>query len=390
LGLNCISMNVSRVVGPGVAGAILGAFGSCEVFVLNTVLAATAFVTILRWQSTPKTSTLPGERFVGAMRVGWQHVMQSPRMKNVLVRIFFFFLHSSALLALLPLVARHIHGAGPATYTVMLACIGGGAVVAALYFPRWRERYDRNQFVLIGTLVHAAMSVIVVFAPNIWVALPAIVLLGMAWISTANSLTLAAQVALPNWVRARGMAIYQMALMGGAAMGSLLWGQVAELYSVSISVSAAAVLGPLLWLMTRRLSVEGGADPDFSPVRPSSVPHAAIDVGPDDGPVMVTVEYQIEPADAAGFAEVMRKTRRARLRQGALSWGLFKDTSAPGRYIEYFVDESWLEHQRRLERFSAADAGLRERRLAFHKGAGPPTVSRFVAEGLRRANRWPF
>ncbi len=390
MALNGISMNLSRVVGPVVAGAILAAVGAGAVFVLNVVLAATAFVTILRWRSTPKTSTLPGERFVGAMRVGWQHVMQSPRLRVVLMRIFFFFLHSSALLALLPLVARNIHGAGPATYTVMLACIGGGAVVAALYFPRWRVRYDRNQFVVIGTLVHAAMSVIVVYAPNIWVALPAIVVLGMAWISTANSLTLAAQVALPNWVRARGMSIYQMALMGGAAMGSLLWGQVAGQFSVRIAVVAAAAVGPLLWLLTRRLSVEGGEESDMTPVAPRSVPQTAIAVDPGDGPVMVTVEYQIDGADDDAFASLMRKTRRARLRQGALSWGLFRDTSAPGRYIEYFVDENWLEHQRRLERFSAADDGLRELRLALHKGSGPPTVNRFVAQGLRhgRGRLW--
>ena len=119
-----------------------------------------------------------------------------------------------------------------------------------------------------GTLVHAAMSVVVVFAPNIWIALPAIVVLGMAWISTANSLTLAAQVALPNWVRARGMAIYQMALMGGAAAGSLLWGQVAGPEQRAHRRHAAAVVGPLLWLLTRRLTVEGGADPDFSPAAP--------------------------------------------------------------------------------------------------------------------------
>ena len=78
----------------------------------------------------------------------------------------------------------------------------------------------------------------------------------------------------------------------------------------------------------------------------------------------------------------MQQTRRARLRQGALSWGLFRDAAAPGRYIEYFVDESWVEHQRRLERFTAADAGLRERRLAFHLGDEPPVVRRFVAETL--------
>ena len=386
MALNGISMNLSRVVGPVVAGAILAAVGSGAVFVLNFVLAATAFVTILRWKSTPRTSTLPGERFVGAMRVGWQHVMQSPRLRVVLLRIFFFFLHSSALLALLPLVARRIHGAGPATYTVMLACIGGGAVVAAMYFPRWRARFNRNQFVLFGTVVHAAMSVIVVYAPNIWVALPAIVVLGMAWISTANSLTLSAQMALPDWVRARGMSIYQMALMGGAAIGSLLWGQVAGWYDVSIAVTAAAVVGPTLWLLTRRLSVEGGEEPDFTPVPTRTAPHAAIPVAPDEGPVMVTLEYQIDPADEATFNDVMRETRRSRLRQGALSWGLFRDTAAPGRYIEYFVDENWLEHQRRLERFSAADAGLRERRLALHKGAEPPRVSRFVAENLSQAH----
>ena len=390
MALNGISMNLSRVVGPVVAGAILAAVGSGAVFVLNCVLAVLAFITIWLWRSEPRTSTLPGERFVGAMRIGWQHVMQSPRLRVVLLRIFFFFLHSSALLALLPLVARNIHGAGPATYTAMLACIGGGAVVAALYFPRWRERFDRNQFVIGGTMVHALMSVVVVFAPNVWVALPAIVVLGMAWISTANSLTLAAQVALPNWVRARGMAIYQMALMGGAAAGSLLWGQVAGWYGVPLAVAAAAVVGPLLWLLTRKLSVEGGSDPDFSPAALVSLPEVAIDVEPDDGPVMVTVEYQIDPAEAAAFAAVMRETRRARLRQGALSWGLFKDTSAPGRYIEYFVDESWLEHHRRLERISATDASLRDRRAAFHKGAEPPRVSRFVAEALKRANHWPW
>jgi MFS family permease len=389
MALNGISMNLSRVVGPVAAGAMISAVGSGAVFVLNVALAAGAFVTILRWRSTPRTSTLPGERFVGAMRVGWQHVMQSPRMKSVLVRIFFFFLHSSALLALLPLVARDLHGAGPGTYTLMLACIGGGAVIAALYFPRWRQRFNRDHFVVGGTLAHAAMSVVVVFAPNLWIALPAIMVLGMAWISTANSLTLAAQVALPNWVRARGMAVYQMALMGGAAAGSLLWGQVAGLSSVQIAVTAAAVVGPVLWLLTRRLTVEGGADPDFSPARPANLPQVDVQVEPDEGPVMVTVEYQIDPADAEAFAAVMQTTRRARLRQGALSWGLFRDTTAPGRYIEYFVDESWVEHLRRLERFTAADAGLRDKRLAFHRGEQPPEVRRFVAEGLHTAWHWP-
>ena len=385
LALNGVAMNMSRVIGPVLAGALLAGAGSAAVFALNAVLAIVAFVLILRWKSQRKVSALPGERFLGAMRVGLQHVAQSPRMRAVLIRIFLFFLQSTSLTALLPLVARGLHGGvgGAGTFALLLASMGGGAVAAALYLPRLRQNISRDQFVRAGTVVHALAAVTVAFAPTLWLAVPAMVVAGMAWISTANSLTLAAQMALPNWVRARGMAIYQVALMGGAAAGSYLWGQVAGLSSVRVAVIAAAAAGVLLWLLTRRLSVEGGTDPDFSPARSGAVPELAVPVAPDEGPVMVTIEYQIDPVQAEAFAEVMQKTRRARLQQGVLSWGLFRDATVRGRYIEYFVDETWIEHLRRLERFTAADAGLREQRLAFHRGSAPPKVTRFVAENLR-------
>ncbi len=380
LTLNGIAMNLSRVVGPVLAGALLAAFSPALVFVLNTLLAAGAFVLVLRWQSAPRTSALPGERFVGAMRVGLNFAMQSPRLKVILLRIFLFFLQSTALVALLPLVARSLHGGGAATFTVMLSCVGAGAIVAALYFPRWRRRFDRDQFVRAGTLLHALLSSLIVLLPEIWVALPAMVLIGMAWISVANSLTVAAQVAMPDWVRARGMSIYQMALMGGAAAGSLLWGLVAEFAGVRAAVLGAALFGVAVLLATRRLSVEGGLDIDFTPAPLGSVPEPAAAVGAEEGPVMVTLEYLIDPARAPDFAAVMQRTRRARLRQGALSWGLFRDVAVPGRYVEYFVDENWVEHQRRLERFTAFDAELRQERLAFHLGSEPPLLRRYVAD----------
>ncbi len=381
LALNGIAMNLSRVIGPVLAGALLAAISPAAVFVLNTLLAGVAFVLILRWKSTPRTSALPGERFLGAMRVGLNFAWQSPRLKVVLLRIFLFFLQSTGLVALLPLVAQGLHGGGAGTFTVMLSCLGAGAIVAALLFPRWRARWNRDRFVLTGTLVHAAVSVLIVTVPELWVALPAMVIAGMAWISVANSLVIAAQMAMPDWVRARGMSIYQMALMGGSAAGSLLWGQVAAWVGVNGAVIAAAAFGLLVVVLSRRLSVEGGADVDFSPAAPRSAPQPATAVGPDEGPVMVTLTYQIDPARADEFAEVMQRTRRARLRQGALSWGLFRDVAVPGRYVEYFVDENWLEHQRRLERFTAFDAGLREQRLAFHIGPEPPELRRYVSHG---------
>jgi quinol monooxygenase YgiN len=109
-------------------------------------------------------------------------------------------------------------------------------------------------------------------------------------------------------------------------------------------------------------------------------PEPAFPIAADEGPVMVTIEYQIDPSRAAAFAEVMQRTRRARLRQGALSWGLFRDVTVPGRYVEYFVDENWVEHQRRMERFTAFDAELRGKRLALHVGPEPPVLRRYVGD----------
>jgi quinol monooxygenase YgiN len=366
-----------------VAGALLASAGSAFVFALNALLSVMAFVLILRWRSQRKASTLPGERFLGAMRVGLQHVRQSARMHNVLVRIFLFFLQSAALNALLPLVARDTLGGGAGTFTLLLAAGGLGAIVAALTIHRFRGRAARDAVVRGGTLVHAAMAIAVVLAPTLWIAVPAMAVAGMAWIVTANTLTVAAQMALPNWVRARGMSIYQMALMGGSAAGAALWGQVAAMTSVPTSIVCAALAGPLILLATHRISVAGGEDEDHSPAQPAGgAPQPAVEPRPDEGPVLVTIEYQIDPARASGFAEVMKETRSARLRQGVLSWGLFRDPAQPGRYLEYYLDENWVEHVRRLERFTVSDVSLRERRLQFHVGTEPPKVMRYVGDSL--------
>ncbi len=380
LALNGVAMNLSRIIGPIVAGALLSTLGEMWVFGLNALLSLVAFSMILRWRSQQKAqSALPGERFIGAMRVGLQHVWQSPPMRLIWLRVFLFFTQTAALMALMPLLARQM-GGGAHLFTGMLACQGAGAITAVMLFPRWRARFSPAQFVLWGSLAHGGASLSVAFAPHPGVALVAMAVAGMAWISTANTLTVSAQLVLPGWVRARGMAIYQMGLMGGTAVGSALWGQVAGHSSLQVALVASTCMGlGVLWTFRHRPVQQGSAD-DVNPAKPQ-VPSAEVqDVQPEDGPVMVTVEYRIQPERAGDFTLLMQDTRRARLRQGALSWGLFRDVTQPGRFIEYFVDENWIEHQRRHERFTAADVDLRQQRLAFHLGPEPPLVQRYVAD----------
>src|SRR5256885_9422709 len=203
LALNGVAMNASHIIGPILAGAIIASAGSAYVFGLNALLSVGAAFVIHRWKREQKVSALPGERFVGAMRVGLQYVRQSSRMHAILLRVALFFLQSMALIGLLPLVARELHGGGAGTYTLLLASMGAGAIVAALFLPRLRASVSRDDLVVWGTVLQAAAMLVVSFAPNAWVASGAMVVAGGAWISAANSLTVSAQLALPDWVRAR-------------------------------------------------------------------------------------------------------------------------------------------------------------------------------------------
>jgi MFS family permease len=384
IALNGVAMNSSRVIGPVVAGVVIAAFGSQYVFLLNAVLSLTAGAVILRWRSEQKVSVLPGERFVGAMRVGFQYVAQSNSIRSVLLRVAVFFLQSTALLALLPLVAKHMPTGGAWAYTTLLASLGLGAVLAALWLPRLRVLMTRDRLMLYGTVIQAIAMVCVGFSPNPWAAVPFMMIAGAAWISVVNTLTVSSQLALPDWVRARGMAIYMMTMMGAASLSAAVWGQVAAHLEVQWTFVAAALTGVVVLFLTRRFILTREEDVDLTPARILTEPVAAFPIEHAKGPVMVTIEYQVDPARATEFMEVMLETRRERLRKGALSWGLFHDISEPARYLEYYLDDSWADHLRRFERFTAPDAELRERRQTFHVGSEAPRVSRYVAESMTR------
>ena len=173
------------------------------------------------------------------------------------------------------------------------------------------------------------------------------------------------------------MSIYQMAIMGGSAIGAVIWGKLAELTSVPTSLGVAAVSLVVATVATRHRTLEGSED--LTPTHPFQEPVPARPIDPRDGPVMVTIEYFIDPQRAADFDDVMAESRSARLRAGAVSWGLFEDLEHPGRYVEYFACDSWADYLRRFDRFTAADERLHAQRHALHIAEGPPRISRFLA-----------
>lgn len=196
-------------------------------------------------------------------------------------------------------------------------------------------------------------------------------------------MTVSAQLSLPDWARARGMSIFLMAFMAGTAAGAALWGSVASYAGVRNGLLTSSALALVLLAALRRWRLEDRTAEDDLMPRPTDIPVVTTSpVEPGSGPVVVTIEYLIDAQDERAFAEVMKETRRSRLRGGALSWGLMRDADDPHCYIEYFMDENWVEHQRRIDRLTAGDARLRQRRLALHKGMQPPRTTRFVGKNV--------
>jgi hypothetical protein len=121
------------------------------------------------------------------------------------------------------------------------------------------------------------------------------------------------------------------------------------------------------------------------------MPDPALDAPVDweRGPVMVEVEYRIDPVRTRDFQRAMRDVRRMRLRNGAVSWNLFQEAADQRRWFEVFVDETWLSHLRQHHRLTVEDRRIKELAESFHAGSGTPTIRHMIAHNpSKRRRRW--
>ena len=359
--LNSIAINASRAVGPAIAGVLVAAVGPWLVFVLNALSYVGILAALLSWRREHHKSTLPAERFLTAIRVGMRFVMHTRGLQVVLIRGSAFFVFAAATWSLFPLIVRQELGRGPEIYGLLLTCIGGGAVAGAVLLPRIRAKMSRDAVVAGASALYALAALALAHVQNIGLLSVAMLATGVAWISILSALQVAAQMTLPAWVRARGLAAFVVVFMGGMALGSILWGQVATRIGIPAALTTAA-LGMVVAIgLTWRFKLGHHEVLDFTPTLDWAAPVVAEVPEPDSGPVMVTIEYRVQATKRTEFVSEMQAVREMRRRNGAYFWELFHDSADPSRYIECFMDESWLEHLRQHERASVADAAIRQR-----------------------------
>lgn len=376
--LNSLGINIARAIGPAAGGFILAAFGAAVTYGSDVLSYVFVIAALLWWKRPAATDTGLQESFLGAFRAGMRYTRASRELHVVLLRAAAFFLLSSSVWALLPLVARQMLGGTAGFFGVLLGAVGGGAIVGALIMPRLRQRLDADGMVLLASVLTAAVMGSLVFAPPKWLAVLLLLVLGMGWIIALTTLNGVAQSILPNWVRGRGLAVYLTVFNGALAAGSLGWGLIAQEIGVAPALAVGAVGLLVVGLVFHRIRLPSG-ESDLQASNHWPEPLVAAPVAHDRGPVMVQVEYRVRQEDRAAFLDALKRLSLERRRDGAYAWGLHEHTADPERLLEWFLVESWAEHLRQHQRVSHADADLQDEAVRFHIGPGKPEVHHYLA-----------
>jgi len=378
--LGAVAFNVARAVGPALGGLLVAALGTGPVFLLNAASFLGVIFVLKRWRRPVEKSNLPPEHVIGAVRAGIRYVRHTQALRAVLVRAAVFILCASALWALLPLVARRDLGLNAAGYGVLLGCLGLGGVTGASLLPKVRQRFPTNAMIVGATLVFAAVMLVVAYEHNVIAVGAALFIGGTAWIALLSTFNVVAQTASAGWVRARVLSVYMLIFFGGWAVGSAVWGWIASRTTISTTLFIAAI-GLVLGLATGiRFKLRIKEDVDLTPF--AFWPEPKVQAGQDTrgGPVLVTVEYKIDPRNAQAFREVARLAGEIKRRDGAFYWNMFGDTADASRFVETFMVDSWAEHLRQHGRLTKSDQEVERKMQAFHVGASPPRISHFIGE----------
>jgi MFS family permease len=366
--LSGIEFNFARAVGPAAAGLLIAMAGVGAAFTLNAVSFLGVIVVIARWRRPVNNRTTPRETVRGATVAALRYVRYAQSLRGLMLRSGTTMFFASALLALLPSVAHSVSG-GSAGYGVLLGCFGAGAVVGAVVLPRARARFSTETVAVCGVVL-LGLSIITTSALHRMPFLSAVVLVaGAAWIVFISLMNALMQLLAPDWVRARVLAVFMLVFQGALAVGSAMWGAIADRGGLHIALVAAGI-GVLLSAALGRVASLPDTTADTSPWIHWRLPAVVSDAGPrpDAGPVLVMSQYIVSGESVRAFLDAMDAYARVRRRDGAYRWGVFRDVENAGSFVETFLVSSWAEHLRQHERSTQADREIEQRVLSLATG----------------------
>ena len=383
IALNGIGYNLTRAVGPALAGFLILLGGSSLAFSMYAVSILAVIGALFSWHRGRRFTGLPREHLVSAMRAGMRFVRNTPAIQAAMIRTASYSIPASAPWALLPLFVRRDLDLGPGMYGVILGMMGVGGVTSGMLLPMVRGKLSRGATVACCTLL-SCVGMAVVGVSNHWIPSAfGMLLFGLGWTSAFATIQAAAQLACPPWVRARALSIYQLAQNGALTVGSFGWGWLGGEVGISRTFLTAAVVGLLLMIVARMFSIEAiVVAKSLAVEQPAPLPEAA---APEfvpllrnaRGRIMEMAYYRVEPLQRLEFLKVMNDLHHVRGRTGAVFWQVYEDVAHPDGWVEVWSMESWTDHLREAIRLSDDDKRLLAAAAAFQHDAHRP--SRYLA-----------
>ncbi|CAH1668497.1 MFS transporter [Chelatococcus asaccharovorans] len=384
--LNSMGFNLTRSVGPAIGGAIVAAGGAAAAFTVNAMSYLALIVVLWRWDLKRPASTLPRETIGSAIGAGLRYVAMSPNIEKVLLRACVFGFTVISVVALLPLVARDIVRGGPLLYGIFLGAFGVGAVGGALIAEWLRQTLSAEIRIRLAFTGFAVCAFTIALSTEAWLTGAALLIGGMSWVTAFSLFNVAVQLSTPRWVVGRALSLYQTASFGGMALGSWIWGTVAQQSGPAtalIIASALMLVGAALGL--KRLGLPEQTALNLDPLNSWKEPHLALDLLPRSGPIVIIIEYVIKDENLPAFLSAMAERRRIRRRDGARYWTLTRSLEKPDIWWESYQTPTWIDYIRHNQRITKADAAVGERLRALHDGPERPKVHRMI----ERSPEWP-
>ena len=242
IALNSAGFNLARTVGPVIGQVLLSLVGVFLLFAINATTYIGVIFAMGSWKrSAEARASQRREGFFEAARTGIAFVRGSGELKAVFGRGLCFFVPGIAMGTLLPVVGRFELKLDEFSFGVLYAVFGVGAVAGAMLMPTLNRLIGADRANIWAMGLHAASTLIAALTMTPIVFGICIILSGACWMTVIANNGTAVQMILPNFMRARGMAVHQMVFFGAMVVGSLMWGKIANQWSAQAALLISAL-----------------------------------------------------------------------------------------------------------------------------------------------------
>jgi MFS family permease len=378
--LSGMQMDVSGIIGPLLGGLLIPLIGASFIFGANGAGFLLLFLAILQWKRVRAQSHLPLETFFESLTTAIRYVRYTPGIRILLVRHALFSFFISIIPALMPVIGLKELNLDASQLGYLFTSMAVGAVISAVFIIPWaRARYSPERITTYANLLLVLDVILMVWVRRPYVFLVVAGLGGAGWTLSASELWVAGQRAMPDWARGRMNAALVVVAQAATALGGVIWGAAAARVGVVPTFLGAAGCATVVMTLIRvfpglRMSIDFTTSLNFEP---APVPIFSHDLDPDrlpapqDGPVSITAEFQIDPTRRSECVALMREARLIFLRNGAYAWHLYEDLNRPNKFRMEVVAPSWKQHLLQRERLTKNEKEVIEKLRSMRIGLDP-------------------